>query len=261
REFFFVKPNILVVRDTVNAPQAHVFSWPLHAPPGSNLTAGNARAVIAAQKASAGLVALGENSQWVSAITPLQVTLFDNLDRGRLEPGRELLLSSPKTPQTEFVVGMNFSASATEAGKMESWSDAVGEGLRTTGDQGFSAAFRTRPGWLVNSGLSSDGSALLKIRSLPQPSRSRGPSGWSAFRATVVRQGEQVLFRASTPVDVSQDELDSGIQLTLYSDAVATVSVFRSEAASQVEIDGHSVPIRYEQSLIQLPALSPGEHH
>src|SRR6185437_5948887 len=105
REFFFVKPNILVVRDTVSAGQAHVFSWLLHAPPGSNLTAGNARAMIAAEKASAGLVAIGENSQWVSAVTPLEVTLFDNLDRGHVEPRRELLLKSPKTPQTQFVVG------------------------------------------------------------------------------------------------------------------------------------------------------------
>ncbi|HKS73388.1 MAG TPA: heparinase II/III family protein [Terriglobales bacterium] len=261
REFFFVKPNILVVRDTVSAPEAHVFSWLLHAPPGSNLTAGSARALIAAQKASARLFALGENSQWVSAITPLEVTLFDNLDRGHLEPRRELLLRSSKTSQTQFVVGMNFTPTATEAGKMESWSDAIGEGLRTTNDQGFSATFRTRPGWLENSGLSTDGSALLKIGSLQAPSRSRGPWGWSAIGATVVRQGERVLFRASTPVDVSADELESGIQLTLHSDAVAMVSILRSEAASQIEIDGHSVPIRCEQSAIKLPSLSPGEHH
>lgn len=261
REFFFVKPNILVVRDTVIAPQAHVFSWLLHAPPGSNLTAGRGNALIASHKASAGLVALGENSQWAPSITPLQVTLFDDLDRGRLESRRELLLNSSKRSQTQFLVGMNFAPSAAEAGKMESWSEASGEGLRTTNGQDFSATFRSRPGWLVNSGLSTDGSALLKIGNLHQPSQSRGPSGWAALGATVVRQGGRVLFRASTPVDVSADEVDSGIELTLHSDAVAAVSVFRSVAASQVEIDDHSVPIRYEQSMIQLPSLSPGEHH
>src|SRR6185437_6000659 len=126
----FAKPDILVVRDTVIAPQAHVFSWLLHAPPGSNVTAGSGEAVIAAEKASAGLVALGENSQWVPSITPLQVTLFDNLDHGYLEPRRELLLKSSKKTQTQFLVGMKFAASATEAEKMESWSDESGEGLR-----------------------------------------------------------------------------------------------------------------------------------
>jgi hypothetical protein len=255
-----VKPNILVVRDTVKAPQAHVFSWLLHAPPGSDLTAGGAHGLIAAQKASAGLVALGENSQWLSSITPLQVTLFDNLDRGHLQPRRELLLRSSKTSQTQFVVGMNFAASADEAGKMESWSDAFGEGVRTTNDQGFRAVFRTKPGWLMNSGLSTDGSALLKIGGSQQGSPPGERSGWSAFSTTIVRQGERVLFRASTPMDVCADERDSGVRLTLYGHAVATVSVFRSEAPSHVEIDDHSVPIRYEQSLIQLPILSPGEH-
>jgi len=261
REFFFAKPDILVVRDTVNAPQAHVFSWLLHAPPGSNVTAGSGEAVIAAEKASAGLVALGENSQWVPSITPLQVTLFDNLDHGYLEPRRELLLKSSKKTQTQFLVGMKFAASATEAEKMESWSDESGEGLRTTNGRDFTATFRTGPGWLINSGLSSDASALLKIGGLHQASRSPGPPGWSAFGATVVRQGERLVFRASIPVDVSVEELESGIELTLHSDAVAAVSVFRSKAVSQVQIDDHLVPIRYEQSMIKLPSLSPGEHH
>ena len=78
---------------------------------------------------------------------------------------------------------------------MESWSEASGEGLRTTNGQDFSATFRSRPGWLVNSGLSTDGSALLKIGNLHQPSQSRGPSGWAALGATVVRQGGRVRRR------------------------------------------------------------------
>ena len=261
REFFFVKPNILVVRDTLNAPQPHIFSWLLHAPAGSNLTVDRASALMATQKASAGLMALGENSRWATSTTPLQVTLFENLDRARVEPRRELLLSSPKISGTQFVVGMNFAASAVDAGGLQSWSSAFGEGLRSTKDEGFTAIFRTKPGALSNSGLSTDGSALLLIGNTQPPAAAGAPSSWSAFGATFVRRSDRVLFQSTAPVDVSAENLEAGNQLIFHNSSPAAISIFRSEAPSTVEMDGQPVRIRYEQSLIKLPSLAPGEHH
>jgi hypothetical protein len=262
REFFFVKPNILVVRDTVQAPQARTFSWLLHAPAGSNLTTDAAHALIATKKAGASVIALGPNSRWLTSTTPLQVTQFDDLDRQHIEPRRELLLNSSKTSRTQFLVGMNFTASADDAGRMESWSSAAGEGFRTADHSGFTAIFRTKPGLLSIARLASDGSVLLKRESASQQAASSVEAAdWSAIGATFVREGEQTLFRSDTAVDVAAENLASGMQLTVHNNSGAGINIFRGEAPEGLEIDGHRIPIRYEQMLLKLPSLPPGEHH
>ncbi|HEY5328972.1 MAG TPA: heparinase II/III family protein [Acidobacteriaceae bacterium] len=248
RQFIFLKPRILIVHDTVSAPEAHTFSWLLHSPPNSKLSSNGASASIQVKEANALLTSAGKNSTWTTAITPLQATIFTDLDRQHVEPRQELILTSPKTTETQFLVGMKFAAGAADAkAALESWSEPAGEGLRTAG---ASVVFRSGTGKLDLDTLSTDGSALA-----------RQAGSWLAIGAKYVDDGGHVVLRTDTPIDATWEHTAAGIELTAHTFAKNVLEIFSDAAPVSVSVDGQPIPILYEGKMIRVTLPLPGEHH
>lgn len=254
REYFFVKPGLLVIRDRVKADQPHTYTWLLHVTPGSELKSEGPAASIAAKKAAARLLAIGPNTEWTTQSTPLSIALFDQLDKPAIPPHQELVLTSPKTTASEFIVGMNFGAiSDTSNLALTRWTNATGEGLRTAGADSVSMIFRTKPGMLTVANLSTDGDALV------QSTKDRG--AWLATGAHFVREGNQDLLRSTAAMDVAMEREGATLVVTLHNAAPTVVQVYRSTAPGRVEMDGHEIRTAYANNRIELSLSVPGEHH
>ncbi|HZL27928.1 MAG TPA: heparinase II/III family protein [Acidobacteriaceae bacterium] len=248
RQFFFLKPGILIVHDTVSASEAHTFSWLLHSPPNSKLSSEGATASIQVKEANASITATGKNSAWTTAITPIQATMFTDLDRQHIEPRQELILTSPKTTETQFMVGMKFAAGVADVkAPLEAWSEPAGDGLRTAG---ASVVFRSGTGKLNLDTLSTDGSAFA-----------RQEGNWLAIGAKDVDEGGQAIFRADMPADVTWEPVVAGMELTVHTAAKNVLQIFSDTAPVSVSVDGQPIPIIYEGKMIRVPLPLPGEHH
>jgi len=257
RQFFFLKPDILIVHDQVRASQEHSFSWLLHAPPNSKLTSQGASASIQTKEANASLTAAGKNVAWSTATTPIQVTLFTDLDRQHIAPRQELLLTSPKTTETQFLVGMKFEAGSLSAKSgLESWAEPAGDGLRTISSNGeaSSIVFRSGKGSLAIDVLSTDGSVLARHGLADRP-------GWLAIGAKYVEEDGKTIFRSDIPTDVTWEHVATGIELTAHTSGKDTLEVFSETAPTSVRVDEKQVPISYERKMIAVPLSIPGEHH
>lgn len=256
RQFVFLKPDILMVRDEVRAPHKHVFTWLLHAPPDTELKHDGAAASIQAAGAHADLLAAGGNDSWRVENTPIPVTEFTDLDHQHIEPRREFLLTSPSTAETQFLVGMNFATgpAGSEPG-LQSWSEKAGEGLRTaaSGSQGASVIFRTGTGDLVLSSLASDGSVLAQ--------RGSGGSNWMAVNAQSVKQNGRTIFHSAMPADVAWERANGVITLTVRTSANSALDIYSAERPASVTVDGKAAPVSYEGKLLTVKLAVAGEHH
>jgi hypothetical protein len=254
REYFFVKPGLLVIRDRVKADQTHVFSWLLHISPGSTLTSNGPGASIGAKNAAAEVLALGANTKWTIESTPLSIALFDQLDKDTIPPHQELVLTSPKVQAAQFLVGMNFGATAeTPSLKLTQWSEASGIGLRTAGERPVTMIFQTGEGPLHISNLSTDGSALIQ--------GATSDSGWIAIAAHVVHKGGRELVRADTPVDIVMEHEGKTLNVSVHSAAATFLHLYRALAPAHVTVNSQPVRTEYMNNMIVLPLSSPGEHH
>jgi hypothetical protein len=260
REFVFLKPDILVVCDHVQAAESHRFSWLLHAPAGSKLAMNAENASIqlpettAGSGASATLTAVGPNASWTAAATPWKVMRFKVLDSQRIEPQRELLLHSPLTTETRFLVGIKLaSGKSKQSQSLEAWKEPAGEGLRTTEGGPASAIFRTGAGPLRISDVATDGSMLAW-------QSGKVHSDWMAANTRSVTKNGHVVFRATTPTDVAWESNSSGPTLSLYNSAPDTVEIFRATAPATVEVDGKQISVNYKNKMLSLPALAAGQH-
>ncbi len=254
REFFFLKPDILIVRDRLRAAGNHTFSWLLHTPPGSRLQMDGAQASIERQKASALLTALGPNTTWKEARTPIPAELFKDLDHKDIQPRREFILTSPRAATAQFLVGMKFvSAADRQATGLQPWREAAGEGLKSTDGESAAMVFRTGNGWLQIGSLRTDGTTLARQGPKNHPS-------WLALGALQVQEEQRVIFAATSPVDVAEEERAGIEEFDLNNSASARLQVLRINRPRSVEVDGRSADIVYRGGMVVLPLLPPGEH-
>jgi Heparinase II/III-like protein len=254
REYFFLKPDILIVRDRVRAASPHTYSWLLHAPPGSELEVQGPRASIKLKKASALLTAQGSNTTWEEKLVPIPAELFTDLDRKDIQPRREFVLTSTRAASTQFLVGMRFVLNA-DSGKpdLETWNEASGEGFKTTGGESTSIVFRTGADALRIGALSSDGQVLARRNSNVHAS-------WLAIAAKRVQEGNQILFAATTPADVVAESRNGALELHLQSSATERITVLKSAKPRSVEIDGQPGQFVFQEGMVVLTGLPPGEH-
>ncbi len=256
RQFFFLKPDILIVHDEVRAPEKHVFTWLLHAPPDSKLTHEGAIASIQTEAAHADLVAASSNAAWSLATTPIQVTLFTNLDRQHVEPRNEFTLTSPSTTKTEFLVGMKFAAGpAGSTPDLQSWSEKAGEGFRAaaSASEEASIVFRTGAGDLMLDALATDGSVLAQ--------KGKNASEWMAVGARSVKEDGRTIFRFATPTDIAWERANDATKLTIWSSGSGALNLFCSEAPTSVIVDGQPSQVSYQDKMLKVMLLTPGEHH
>lgn len=254
REFVFLKPNILIVRDRVRASHAHTFSWLIHAPSGSKLECNGPQACIKGREASALLTAAGQNSMWTETRTPIPAELFTDLDHKDIQPRQEFQLSSPRISSTRFLVGMKFISSAdNKTSGLAPLKGAAGEGLKSIDGRFVGIIFRTGPGTLQIGSLRTDGSVLAE----------QGVEGflnWLAIGTTRVEDNHQIAFLATTPMDVALENRGEGVELRLHNAAPGIVEVFSPARPESIEVDGQSAAFSYRSRMVSLSVLEPGEH-
>lgn len=256
RQFVFLKPDILIVHDELRAPEKHVFTWLLHAPPDTKLMYDGAAASIQVSTAHADLVAAGGNAAWSVANTPLPVTLFTDLDRQHIEPRGEFLLTSPSTANTEFLVGIKFAAGpAGSAPGLQSWSERSGEGLRTanSGSESASIVFRSGAGDLTLDMLATDGSVLAQKGNIG--------SNWMAVGATWVRAGDRTILRSASSADIAWMRANGAVNVTLRTGARDALNIYCAERPASVTIDDKPAPLSYKDHVLTVNISTSGEHH
>jgi hypothetical protein len=257
REYVFVKPDILVIRDRVQAAQPYRFSWLLHTSGEAKLTASGARASIqlplANGEVSANLTTVAPNAPWKTATMPISILRFKTLDGARIDAPQELRLDAPQSHSAEFLVGMNLVMNPGKGGRLEPFTEAAGRGIRRINGESAGVVFRSGTGPLQISTLTTDGSVLAWHGT-------GDDAGWMAVDATSVEQGNAVAFHASAPTTVEWQSTSSGENVTLHNSADATVEIYSPTSPQWLQLDGKPAAILFKDHKIILAGLPKGEH-
>jgi hypothetical protein len=255
REFFFLKPGILIVRDQVRSPAKHTFSWLLHSPPASTIAHDGHTATIQAKSAGVAILALGDNAIWKTAQTPIQSTLFTDLDHQHLQPREKFVLDSSPTTATQFLVGMEFERGNVDASALQPWATATGTGF-VAQSSAFPARilFRSGPGKLAVGTASTDGS-ILAVSGAP------ASQSWLAIGATEIDGGGAALLHSSLPAEFALEQTASGLNVAVQTSAATTLRLYSRVRPSAVIVDNAAVAVTYEQHNVTVALPSAGEHH
>ena len=251
REFIFLKPNVLIVRDRVRSSEPHVFSFLLHSPADSKVTTNGSSAVFQTKPAGVSITAAGLNTAWKVATVPVQTMLFTDLDHQHIAPRQEIVLSSAKTDDTQFLAGMTFApgvASSQKALKALSSPNGIGFSAESNGTPRI--LFRSHPGTLALGSLSTDGDGLAE----------NAGDALLALGAKEVRKNGSVLLRADEPVDVVWQRTTAGLEIQVFGVQNTVLEIAAEKAPASVMVDGKAVQARYDGKLIAVP-LTGGEGH
>ncbi|MCL5671804.1 MAG: heparinase II/III-family protein, partial [Acidobacteria bacterium] len=198
RDYVFIKPDVLVVRDCIVAPRPHVYTLLLHAPAAAKIGDAGDHATIHMPSATASVLAVGSASGWGIRATPISITRFDNLDQGVIHTPHEFYLKSARGPAANFLVGMLFTADTGAGPKasIEELKSSTGEGIMEEGSTPLGAIFRTHSGALRLRGFATDGD-VLAVRG------SRARADVLAVGAKTVEARGKLLFRSNKALSVA----------------------------------------------------------
>lgn len=250
RDYLFIKPDVLVVRDRIAAPRPHVYTWLLHAPAAAKVAENGARATIRMPGAAASVLAVEPAKDWSIRATPISIIKFDNLDQGVIHTPHEFYLKSARGPAARFLVGMLFTAESGSGTKpsLEELKSSAGEGIVEEGGAPLGVIFRTHSGALRLHGFTTDGNVLAF--------RGSGPGAEVlAVGAKTVESGGRLLFRSDKALSVAWQHQDGARVLNITSPAKSEIEIAVPKRPSQVRVDG--VPVRFKlrdgMADIQLP--------
>ncbi|MGH9404802.1 MAG: heparinase II/III domain-containing protein, partial [Terriglobia bacterium] len=254
REYLFLKPDLLIVHDRIEAPEAHRFTWLLHLPAGDEPSVEGAQAVIQGKAGAAVVTAAGENAPWALRATPLPISDYTELDHARVLPEQELRLSSTHRNAVSFLVSVRLVKRGNPRGSVEPASAPGAEGLRGNfGGTSFAAAFRNGNGNLRAGDASTDGRALASLE------RGSDQDVFASEMKSLSVNGE-VWLAAGAPVDAVIRRTSSGIRVE-FSNAVAVAVRIRSQQApARTMLDGKPVSGAIEGGFVVLRDVPPGDH-
>jgi Heparinase II/III-like protein len=254
RQFVFLKPDLLIVRDRLVAAAPHRYTWLLHIPIGATAKIKQANSFITVKQASAALTAVGENSRWMIQKTPLAGDSYGDLDRIRLHQPYEFMLRSRLGTVANFLVGMRFAGNASPIVPFEPVSAGNSEGLKSRDAQNpWTVVFRTGGGPLALGDISTDGQILS--------SRSEGPNFTIlASGARLVSRAGVILLRASRPVTVSLDGSAKLIELHVFCAHLTDLEVRANQPLVEVDVDGKEIEHQASRGYLDIKRLARGEH-
>lgn len=255
RDFVFIPPDFLAVRDHLASSTPHVYTWLLHTPSGAELSTQSAHAVIQMPGAAASLLSVGPASPWNVKSTPIPITAYADLDHGEIHTPRELYLRSSKVGAADFLVGLRLERGRASDSRnaMRPLLTPTGEGLQQDGPAPCGVVFRTRAGMLQWDGFSTDG-AVLAVRG------DSAARSWFAAGARVVEQGGTVLFRSKSPSDVAWQRKGQGVELNLRLASATDIEVARTTPPSAVRVDDAPVRFNFRAGMVDIRALKEGDH-
>jgi Heparinase II/III-like protein len=252
REFIFLKPDVLIVHDRLQAPLAHRYDWLMHVPLGAATNIRDGNATITVDDASAAITAIGPNNHWSLQKTPLAGDRYSDLDRIRLDQPYKFVLGSEKSPDTSFLVGMKFEKSGQpiksltpvkEAGR-EGFFDRIG---------GWSWVSKAGPGVLGMDGITAHGQSL-GVR--------KGASTLQVFGTEIssLHGDEKLAIESSTPVDLSLNSTERNEEIHFYARSNTTLKAVTRRTPVAVELDERQVHPRVQNNTIVLNRIGKGEH-
>jgi hypothetical protein len=177
--------------------------------------------------------------------------LFTDLDHQHLEARQEIVLSSPKTDETQFLAGMTFApgvASSEKALKPMNSPNGIGFSAESNGAPHI--LFRSHPGALTLGALSTDGDALAE---------NAGDANL-ALGAKEVQQNGRALLKANEAVDIVWQRTTAGLEIQVFGAQNTGLEIAAEKAPTSVMVDGKAIPVSYRNRMISVP-LAGGEEH
>ena len=253
REFLFLKPDLLIVRDRVSSSTPHTFSFLLHAPADSKVGINGASAVFQTKTAAASIAAAGDNTAWTIATVPTQAALFTDLDHQHIEPRQEIVLTSGKTAATQFLAGMRFLRGiATPQSTLKTLISANSIGFAAgAADESPRIVFRSHPGVLVLGPLSTEGEALAQ----------NAGNVNLALGARNVQQDGRALLLADAPLDIVWQRSATALEIHVFAGKDTTLDVATDNAPKSVTVDGKAMPVRFRGRMLAVTLAGGEEHH
>jgi hypothetical protein len=252
REYLFVKPDLLIVHDRMEAATPHAYAWMLHIPPGAQTSIAASQALIRRKAAFAALTAAGENTHWTLQQQPVPTIAYGDFDRTPVEPREAFRLDSPREKQGSFLVALHFQKAGEEP--------APPQPLSTTSGQGFQAAggaaevlFRSKPGPLTTGGLTVDGD-VLAIK------HGNGVEEIFGGNLKFLQRGRQPLFSSSTATDVALREAPASVEVHVFCPATTDLKIYAEKPAQEVRLDQGLVTPPQAGGFISFERLAKGEH-
>jgi len=254
REFLFLKPSILIVRDRLQAQKTHRFSFLLHVPVGGQARAAGQKAVVQGKQAAAVIYAHDQEARWTVEPVPLSADAYGDLDKMTLSQPAMLRLDSSLVSAAGFLVGMQFAMPSPENQSLRLLTTPTGaQGFEARTAEGCTAAiFRNHPGMLALKAFSTDGD-ILALR------ESAGQRQVFAGQAKSVRETDVVIFSSSAATDVVLSRYSGEDVIELFSAIQVSVKIFVQKPVRGVELDGQIQPHADSGQFAGLRII-PGEH-
>jgi hypothetical protein len=254
REFLFLKPSILIVRDRLQAKKPHRFSFLLHVPVGDQARATGQKAVVEGKQASAVIYASDHETRWTVEPVPLSADAYGDLDKMTLSQPAMFRLDSSRVSAAGFLVGMQFAKSSPENQNLRPLTTpARAQGFEARTAEGSAAAiFRNHPGMLAFKDFSTDGD-ILAVQ------ESAGQRQVFAGQAKSVRETDGVLFSSSAAADVVLNRHSGEDVVELFAATQVNVKIFLQKPAQAVELDGQIQPRTVCGQFAEF-RLTAGEH-
>jgi hypothetical protein len=252
REWLFIKPDVLIVRDRLQAAVPNVYTWLLHVPPGSHAVVEAHDAVIHGKGAFVTLTRSGKAGRWILQPTPIPTIAYGNLDRIHVEPRQAFYLDSgPPANSGVFLVGMRFQKATEQPASLRAFSSASGEGFQTP-DRRTTLFFRVRPGALSVGDLSADGDALAVINQAEA-------TDIFAENLRSIERRQQAVFSSSAPVDVVMRKTSAAEEFHIACTSETDLKIRAERKPAELTLDGAKV-VPQAGEIIVFPQLAKGEH-
>ena len=252
REFIFLKPDVLIILDRLQAPSPHRFDWLLHVPLGAETGARGPNASITAGSASATLTSIGPNNHWTLQKAPLAGDRYTDLDRIRLSQPYEFVLHSDSSASASFLVGMKFEETGRPLRELIPLEQGGREGFTDPGS-GWSWIAGSEPGSLERGGISAQGMSL-GVKKSPRKLQIFGTG------VTSMRGNKDLALESTTPLDLCLTSADRDETIHFYVLNKTTLKVALSRKPGTVLMDTRAVRNVSEGISVVLKGIGPGEH-
>jgi hypothetical protein len=248
RQYLFLAPDVLIVRDDLRATQPHVFNWLMHAAAEADVEAHGSRATIRAgdieARVEAHVSSDGPSQNWEVRAMPSPAAVNQILGNVVVYPGERsgerkephryaLSLTSPRSATAQFEVTMQFGR-RSDTPAPEVW-----------------ALFRSAPGKLRSGDMESDAAVFA----------GRGAESWIAIGAREVERAGMPLFTASVAANAAWSWSREGIALDLELSGETIIDLPPKEPVISISLDGLPVRHNEQNGRVRLPPLRQGEHH
>jgi len=245
RQYLFLPPGVLLVRDRLRSPSLHTFSWLLHAAPGLTPVLERNQATLRAPEAQAVVTAADPQAVWIARHTPIAINAFHTLDGGVIAAPEEICWTGSRGRSADFLVAVQLDSPTHRLTVVHA---VNAEGFAAP-EERWSAVFRTGSGALASGALSTDGDLLV-----------HRDTNWLVTGATWVRDGGRLRLLATRPIDVTWQHTGRTVAFHLRSNDTIGLQIPLPAIPATVEMDGRPIAFRYGGGRVGLAHIPQGEH-